>query len=281
MFIPDCKNMILKLFVSLNSFEKVKIFMKSLFLICIGFSLIAICCNYKNPEPKHNSRFAGNWLSKNYIDSLNKYGTPAKVSIRCEELIVNFSGDSACSVYNNNQFTAYKIMDVTDSSFRIKKFNKDDYTQFTITASGKSLKFDDKTSNVHYVLNKAEPKYAVTMINGWASALELFFNEYIIAARYNLINVENKKGLQVNFDSYGKITGLPGYTQYSICLGGNCSSLAEEDLITLGNGSASENFIWEWKKDTLTFNSVNNISAISDKPHYAKGMPIFRFVKIL
>src|SRR5207249_4868682 len=126
-----------------------------------------------------------------------------------------------------------------------------------------------------------ESKYAVKMVNGWQSATELFLNEQVMASKYFLINSENKQGAEVAFTSYGKISGLPGYTDYSICYGGNCRNMCADDFIILSEKDTSENFIWDWKNDTLIFYSATNISKKTGQPYYVKGMDIFKFKKKL
>lgn len=254
--------------------------MRNLLLILIGFSALILCCNSNKVDQVGTSPFAGNWISQNYLDSLISNGIPSRVhGVGCDELIINFSGDSAYLNSGLVEGTVFKISDKKENSFIIKKFNREEATEFTLTNKGRELRYTDMQTGVKYVFTKMKPKYAVKMINGWSSGLELFMNEKIIAANYYLINVENKRGNLVAFTSYGDVKGLPGYTNFSLCLAGDCRSMSTEDLITLKDASHSDDFIWQWRNDTLVFCSVVNTASEDEKPEFSKGEDIYRFVK--
>jgi hypothetical protein len=225
-------------------------------------------------------RFQGNWISLTYQDSLDKYGTPAKVkNAGLEEIIINHSADSMCLNLEGVETPVFKIIDKKEKSFRVNKFNQDEFTEFILSDNGKELSYHYKKFDQNIIFFKAEPKYAVKIINGWATAAQLYFNERVLAANYFLLKSGSAQNAEVAFTSYGKIIGLQAYTDYSICYQGDCRSMSDEDLITLGDGNTSDNFIYEWKKDTLRFYTVTNVSRLDEKPQYIRSMEIFKFVK--
>ena len=258
--------------------------MRNMPLLFIAILSTALSCNTKsesgNGEKYGSSPFAGNWISKTYLDSLDRYGTPGKVkNADLQELIINFSVDSMCLNLEGVEAPVFKIDDKKETSFRVKKFNQDDFTEFTLSADGKKLSYEYKKFNQKILFFKAEQKYAVKNINGWMTAAELYFNEHVFAANYYLLNSEGRQGAEVDFTSYGKVSGLAGYTDFSICYQGDCRSMTDGDLVTLGDGKASDNFIYEWKNDTLAFYSASNIARHDEKPQYVKGMEIFKLMK--
>jgi hypothetical protein len=177
------------------------------------------------------------------------------------------------------EMPVFKIAGKKENSFSIKKFNGDDFTEFTLSDDGKELSYIYKKFNRKTRFFKAEPKYAVKVINGWPTAARLYFNERILAANYYLLNAEGKPAGKIAFTSYGKIEGLPSYTEYSLCYQGDCRSMTDGDLITLSDGKTSDNFIYEWNNGTLVFYSATNVAGHNEMPHYIKGAAIFSFLK--
>lgn len=235
----------------------------------------------KSEEQKTTSKFYGNWISKAYLDSLDRFGMPSKVKhVGPLEISVNSTGDSLCLFNFNGSTTIYPVKQVTDTSFRIEKFNEDMLTDFYLNTGSTGIFYTSKNSNQKVPFFKAESKYAVKVIDGWKSAFELFLNERMIADNYFLLNSENKASSRVVFTSYGSIEGLPGYKKFNICFAGDCRKHSTYDLIELSDGTYSENFIWQWRNDTLVFYSVNNIAVASEVLHYEIGTDIFRFIKM-
>jgi hypothetical protein len=256
--------------------------MKKINLMFIIFSLIALCCNNKNKNAEHSASplFAGNWLSLNYRDSLIFYGTPGKVkNIDLEEIIINYTADSLCLNVEGVETPVFKIVDKKQNSFHVNKFNQDDFSEFIISENGKELSYQYKKYNQKFRFFKAEPKYAVKVMNGWATAAQLYFNEHTLAANYYKLNSYDKPVANVAFTSYGRIEGLQAYSEFSVCYQGDCRSMTDGDLITLSDGKTSDNFIYEWNHDTLVFYSVSNIALRDEMPHYVKATEIFKFRK--
>lgn|GEM_PF-6191139 len=257
--------------------------MRNISLLLIAISSAILSCTTKSGNgsgEKITSTFTGNWLSLTYQDSLDRYGTPAKVkNAELQEIIINFSADSMCLNVEGVETPVFKIDDKQEKSFRVKKFNQDDYTEFILSKNGKELSYEYKKYNQKIRFFKAEQKYAVKIINGWSSAAQLYFNERTIAANFYRLDKEGKRLAEVAFTSYGKVVGLQGYSDFSVCYQGDCRSMSNENLITLSDGASSDNFIYEWGNGMLIFYSVTNIASRDEKPQYVKAEEIFRFTK--
>jgi hypothetical protein len=254
--------------------------MRNISLLFIAILSIFSCTTKSGTDEKSVSPFSGNWLSLTYQDSLNKYGTPAKArNAELLELIINFSADSMCLNVEGVETPVFKIDDKKEKSFCVKKFNQDEYTEFIISGNGKELSYEYKKYNQKIHFFKAEQKYAVKIINGWSSAAQLYFNERTIAANFYRLDKDGNRMAEVAFTSYGKVVGLQGYSDFSVCYQGDCRSMCDEDLITLSDGASSDNFIYEWGNGMLIFYSVSNIASRDEKPQYVKAEEIFRFTK--
>ena len=266
------------------------LFMNKLKLILFISTCMALCCNNNKPEEtsaggeinkNEKSVFAGNWISKNYQDSLDIYGMPSKLKFSATEICISYAADSMCEFIMGIGRNIFSIVEKSDTSFRVRNYDDNSFADFYLTAGGREIYYESKTDHQQFYFFRAEPKYAVKEIDGWNSAFELYFNERMIADNYFLLNPENKPSMRVAFTSYGEITGLPGYKSFKICYGETCVHQTKDDLITLSDSGNSENFIWNWKNDTLIFYSVLNTSAEKNNPYYEKGTEIFKFIKSL
>ncbi|MEO5571972.1 MAG: hypothetical protein ABIT08_09175 [Bacteroidia bacterium] len=250
-----------------------------IFTIC---SLFIFGCKSKSENKTTGAAdpFYGNWISINYRDSLNIYGSPGKIkNVDLDELIINYTADSLCLNVEGVETHVFKIIGKSATTFRINKFNQDEFTEFAISSDGKELSYLYKKYNQKFRFFKAEPKYAVKITNGWRTAAQLYFNELTFAANYLLLNGDGKPASKVAFTSYGKIEGLQGYTEFSVCYQGDCRSMTDGDLITLSDGASSDNYIYEWNKGVLIFYSISNTALRDEMPHYEKATEIFRFKK--
>ena len=261
--------------------------MKKLFFGLAGISLVILCCN-SNPknspgntteDQKAASNFSGNWISRNYIDSVYKYGSPKKAKEPPLEIVVSFAADSLCLFNFNGVNKVSLITDLTDTSFRIQHFNEDEFTDFYLSPNKKSFWYQTNRNGNRFVFQKIDLKYAVKLIDGWKSSFELYFNEMTIAANYFLLNASGKPGSEVAFTSYGEVKGLAGFKNYSICYGGDCLQKSGGDIIELTDGKTTDEYIWQWEDGTLSFYSITNIGKSNEPPVYIKGTAIFRFIK--
>ncbi|MFI5219833.1 MAG: hypothetical protein ACHQNT_10125 [Bacteroidia bacterium] len=259
--------------------------MKKLFFGLAGISLLALCCNsnYDNSDSKDTTQkvvsvFSGNWISRNYIDSLYKYGSPKKANESPLEMVISFAADSLCLFNFDGENKVFLITDVTDTSFSVQNFNEEEITEFYLSANKRELSYAG-SNNKRFAFQKIEPKYAVKSIDGWKSAFEIYFNEMTIAANYFLLNTENKPGSEVAFTSYGQVIGLAKYKSYKICYGGDCLKKSGDDIIELSDAETTDEYICQWEDGTLLFYSITNISKTNEPPVYIKGPAIFRFKK--
>ena len=111
--------------------------MRNTSLLFIAILSTALSCNTQGESGRGDksvkSTFSGNWISLTYRDSLDKYGTPGRVkNADLEEIIINFSVDSMCLNVEGVETPVFRIEDKKEKSFRIKKFNRDDVTEFTV-----------------------------------------------------------------------------------------------------------------------------------------------------
>lgn len=244
-----------------------------------GLCLFIFCCQNKSKNNAVNAPYAGNWLSKNYFDSLNMQGMPSKVkSIPFSEIVISSSADSIFLIEDKDRFQTYKINRHNPDSFTVMNFKNMGEAHFFYNENTRELIIVDSKKQKH-VYFKPDPKYAVKIINRWRSASELFYNEYLIAGNYYLLNTDLKPSAEIAFTSYGKITGLPGYTDFNLCLWQHCAGISPFDLITLSQNNIREHFIWEWKNDTLIFFSSVNTSKKNEASYFTKGAEIFKFIK--
>src|SRR5688572_9012795 len=108
--------------------------------LVLSISLLGLGCNFKKELSKD---FKGNWISRDYLEELDKQnGDPSKVELYCEELVFPGGTDSIMQWVNlgteSHNFT-YEIMG--KRKIRINNFNQDMYTDMELSNDGKTLSY--------------------------------------------------------------------------------------------------------------------------------------------
>jgi hypothetical protein len=211
------------------------------------------------------------WISRSYLDALDRAGTPARVKDqKCLELVFSAECDSLILIEGLRNTGVYPVKPVSDTAF-VAAGMKEEGT-FVYPSDGRTLRFLHDTSVVAFT--PLSPRYLVGRAAGWRSGAELFFNERLMAARYFLLNPDNEPTTGVVFSAYGEVAGLANYRKYRLCLDPSCFA-GGEDVIELSDGATSDQFVWDWQNDTLRFYNIR----VPVSGNRQRGQEIFRFVK--
>ncbi len=213
------------------------------------------------------------WISRSYLDALDRAGMPASVrQFKCLELVFNAAADSVMVIEGLLHARAYPVRATSDSTFIATGLQEGGY--FGHRPGSRRLSF--VADSVEVMFGPLDKKYMVGQVRGWRSGAGLFFNERLIAARYLLLNPDDEPTVPVTFSAYGEVSGLANYKAYRVCLHESCFA-GGADVVELSDGSTSDRFIWEWKRDTMRFYNIRVTGR--EVQELKRGQEIFRFIK--
>lgn len=261
----------------LKQLRMVKLFSLKFVLILFYIAGIFSCggngktvSTYKN---KLKPLIEGNWISDNFLDSLNYYWSPSRVrNTPCFEMIISSKMDSVAWIDVGEEMKTFPVKVLSDSSFSIEELNlvgtySNNYKTLFLKKSGLEIK-----------LKKLPQKYAVKSLRGWMSGIVLFLNEELIADEYFLVDEVTGKNIPCYFTAYGEVHGISTYEKYKLCFAGDCLLQSDDDVITLTDEKSSDRYIWKWEGDTLRFYSVMNTGTLKD-PFLVQHDLMFSFIR--
>jgi len=253
------------------------------YLLFGSTALLLYCCGGTKEKASSDisNLLAGNWISKNYSDSLALCHSMKKLHGNCEELIFTPGSDTMWTINVGLEVYPLKITSNGEHSFRINKFNQDDFTDFTLSADGMLLSYDYKKFKEKYSFVKMPDIFAREELqNGWKAASTYFINQQLLAGDYDELGAQEPTTRKTfSFNADGSLQGMEEYTNYSICTGGDCSSMCDKDLINFTNGCNEEMFHWQFSNDTLTLFHVDQVNAADEFPVLEPGEVFMMMVR--
>jgi len=215
-----------------------------------------------------------NWISADYLDALDRQGTPAAVGgVPCLELVFSAAFDSVAVFDGGHRKRTVPVSAESDTAFMAAAFG--DAPSRFVLAGGRSLVVSGGGTTRRF--RRLEKKYAVRNVDGWLSGSELFLNERMFAGEYFLLNPDGEPSSVVALSAYGKVSGLANYDRYAACYTSGCLPGDAGDGIELSGGGATDRYAWAWQHDTLVFYSVMVQGRAREQ--MSRGPEIFRFVK--
>jgi len=214
------------------------------------------------------------WISADYLDALDRQGTPAAVGgVPCLELVFSAAFDSM-AVFDGGQLVrAVSASPESDTSFTAAAFGGAP-ARFVLLG-GRNLAVSSGETTHRF--RRLEKKYAVRNVDGWMSGSELFLNERMFAGEYYLLNPDGEPSSLVALSAYGKVSGLANYDSYVACYTAACLPGDAGDGIEMSGGGATDRYAWAWQHDTLVFYSVMVQGRALER--MSRGPEILRFVK--
>lgn len=196
--------------------------------------------------------FSGNWVNKEYLEAIRESHSPKEISEKNIFYVTEFRIDSlfkdSIIVYNGQQ--GYSVLPVERKGDVLRvKLNKDPYTDITYDTEQKTLVFTDKVLNRVFRFVKAEQEE----IDGTFEvpiAFPSLVNKATFTGKWKFIE-QNKEEKVIDFSSKGQVKGWGEYTDYSVCINGDCAVNEEGDVVVLTNQSVVHAYGFHSKSDTL------------------------------
>ncbi len=214
-------------------------------LVCSLFSC-------KQPGPEHD--LVGHWISRSFIDSLEKYNNdPSKVShVSLVELVFDRPDSNLKRITIGAAIKGFKYEPVTKNTIRIKRFTNLEEIDLVLSKDKQTLSYTDPVKNQTHTFIRVNPEeVGDTLASPIPSYGIAFLNNRFVAGDY----VWNDT-VPVTLQSNGYIAGLPNHTSYSICINKNCQKFSNNPLIFLSN-ARNEGFYYEWEVNADTLNIYN------------------------
>jgi hypothetical protein len=230
--------------------------------------IILICflsaCNYS--RYRHNF-FEGNWVLLNYLDTVQKYRSVVKAGdMRMQEIVLKRHTDSVCFFYDGWERAMFPYIEKTSNQVTIPRYFDQEPLNLFINEYAYYLSYDK--DSVRHVFVKPDDLLKDSFENPtWPVTTQRVINSLVLGGIYKYGGQARPVQLYTN----GNITGLAGYTYYEVCIGGDCRSFYDGDVVYMKKNDRDEYFTWEWKgKDLLIF-KLDLVSAPGEKPVYKKG----------
>jgi hypothetical protein len=250
-------------------------------LMAIWTGLTYTACQHssglsKEEREKLRANTSGNWINRQWFDTLQWHGYPSRAShLPCMEIIVSHQMDSLAWIEPDQPLQVYPLKLLSDSSFSVMRNNRTH--RFYYSANDRTLKMDDDRQQLS--LKKLPGRYAVMSLDRWMSGLIPFINESLIAGTYRLAGPADTLSPPLTIlTAYGEVAHLAGYKNYKLCMAENCFQTSRHDILILSDERSTDRYIWQWNSDTLQLYSVRNIGTLQN-PIFIPHELIFSLIK--
>jgi hypothetical protein len=227
--------------------------MKHVFLL-FSTVLFFYACSSKNETTQQSpANLNGNWVSKEYIELLAENHSPKvtleKLTLYATELVIDSKKGDSVAVYNGQESYASLPAERRGDTLRVK-LNKDAFTDIAYDADTKTLFFVDKSLNRIFRFVRAEKEFIDTSFE-MPVAFPSFVNKAVFEGKWTFFE-HNSTQKNIEFTRFGKVKGWEKYSDYSLCVNGDCAVNDGGDVVIFTNQKDVHAFGFVSKGDTLT-----------------------------
>lgn len=221
-------------------------------------------CNY---DRYRYDFFEGNWVLINYLDTVQKYRSVAKADhLSFQEMVLKRHVDSIFVIDNGTEPVLYPFKRKASNNIVIEHYAGKDPLDIHISEEANYLKY--KKNGKWFVFVKPDNLLIDSSETPeWPVSGQRVINSIVLGGIYKLKN----QAAPVQLYTSGKITGLNDVDFYQVCIGGDCRSFYDGDIVYMGKETKGGYYTWEWAGSELHLYKLLLISLPDEKPYYKKG----------
>lgn len=239
-----------------------------IFLVCLMGS-----CSY---DKYRYNFFEGNWVLINYLDTVEKYrslSTPNNTGMI--EIMLKRHHDSVTFLYNNVESQTFAFTNKTANQIKIDNYINNKPLSIYINEQAYYLSY--KIDSVQYVFIKPDDRLVdSTMQNFPPISTQRVINSLTLGGIYK----QAGNNVPVQFYTNGNISGLNQFNYYETCVGGDCRSFYDGDVVIISGKNGLQYCTWKWQGKVLTIYALKLVSLPNEKPNYMKAEKLFALTKI-
>lgn len=238
-------------------------------------------CDFSsNERDKVLSNLEGNWISRDYLITLDKTlsprGVAAQLPFYATELLLNKDNPESIIVLNGQMETSAIPFKRNGDTLSLK-LNQDSETLIVYNPARKTLAFIDKSLNRTYTFIRADTSLIDRSVKP-AVAFQAAVNKTVIEGNWNLTEADSS-GNSLYFNRFGQIKGWDKYLNYTLCINGDCAANEDGDIIILNNKDTADQYGFRSKNDTLTLYKLIQTNDPDEKPVFKNGEALLHLVR--
>lgn len=183
-----------------------------------------------------------------------------------QEIILRRHTDSVCFLYDGWERVVFPYTEKTSNQVSVPNYLDNKPLDLFINEYAYYLSYDK--DSVRYVFVKPDELLTDSSVNPtWPATTQRVINSLVLGGIYKY----GTRSEPVQFYTNGNIRGLAGYTYYEVCIGGDCRSFYDGDVVYMKRNTEDEYFTWEWKGRELVLYKLVLTHMPGEKPVYKKG----------
>ncbi len=245
--------------------------------------LLLLClltqCNY---QKYRYSFFEGNWVLLNYLDTVQKYRSVAKANhMPMQEIFLKRYTDTAYFLTDGWETSAYAFQHKTSNQIQLqhypKPFPQQGHQPLPVFINEYAYYLSYDLDSVRHVFVKPD-SLLIDEYGGapFPTATQRVINSLVLGGIYRLAG----SNVPVQFYTHGQISGWDLFDAYQTCIGGDCRTFYEGDVVYLSKNNQGDYYTWEWNNNLLTLYHLTKITAPDEKPVYKKHKSIVTLAKL-
>lgn len=231
-------------------------------LVTLVVSMVLVACQSK-PAVRG---FEGNWLCQNAVDSVDKYGSVVRSPLVPFEFVFREDSDSVLYL-NTFEAAVFPTQRLSDTQVQIRGFITDSASTFTLQPNGK-LRLEPGG----FEFFRADTSLLeATGLKGWASALQRYFYQRLLAGTYQVSEAHLPDTLSessVIFANDRSVTGALRTARCQMLLGGDEAAGAVDMLSFRNSDSTFSKWGWQRSATELKIFSLKNTASPNQKPYW-------------
>jgi hypothetical protein len=253
--------------------------MKKLFFILFICSLVSCEQKVSQSQPKSldssASLFYGNWLLREYFDSLkpNYQGSLSASQWGITELVFSPAfKDSVLFINEDLEISMEKIEIIADDTILLSLTD----------APYNRIIYNERTKNLEYQIDERYPTYH--FFKAPASLIELtpyptaFRNKLnIFFADYEFVEIPNKGTVYLHSGGYTR--GLNEYTSYKITVNGDLDNIKDASRIEFSDEKKTDSYGFKLTEKGFDLYTLKLLTQPGEKPFYKTDKLFKRFFK--
>ena len=235
--------------------------------------ILLTACNY---DKYRHSFFEGNWVLINYLDTVEKYKSVAKANhVQMLEIILKRHLDTAMFLYDNMESERFPFRHKTSNQIVIDNYINQKPLNIYINEQAYYLSY--KIDSIQYVFVKPDDRLIDSSAQGLPPySTQRVINSLVLGGIYK----QENNNIPVQFYTNGNISGLKDFTYYQTCIGGDCRTFYDGDVVLMSGPNGTQYYTWEWKGNYLTIFALTKATLPDEKPFYLKGKSVIALHKI-
>jgi hypothetical protein len=220
--------------------------------------------------------FEGNWVLINYLDTVEKYRSVDKAShVQMQEIILKRHLDTVTFLYDNMESERFPFFHKTSNQIVIDNYIN--LKPLSIYINEQAYYLSYKIDSVQYVFVKPDDRLIDSSAQGLPPySTQRVINSLVLGGIYK----QENNNIPVQFYTNGNISGLKDFTYYQTCIGGDCRTFYDGDVVLMSGQNGTQYYTWEWKGNYLTIFELIKTTLPDEKPHYLKGKSVIALHKI-